>query len=302
MYSLNLMWKGKDMHIITILRYYLGLTQMTLAERSGVSFADLNEIENGQVYGTIAKFSRVADYLHVPVHTIVTNDFLGVPDAFFCAMHRTAYLPPAKSKNAVLGRQGEDAAFEIEKQRLAPVNATLSQLVIPCYKLHATRGYDIISYQSDGTPVFIEVKTTEKANPREFQLTKYEFETAKKLTEAGYEYWIYIFSNGNNGDMHLEKVPFKRLLDESRIEPVRYHCDIRPRAESENGILYFRRKKGISQIEAANIMDIPAPSLCAYENGDKQCPVTAYEKIAKFYGVKIDDLLVEYPTKQCCRH
>ena len=45
-------------------------------------------------------------------------------------------------------------------------------------------------------------------------------------------------------------------------------------------------------------MDIPAPSLCAYENGEKQCPVTAYQKLSKFYGVKIDDLLEEYPTKQ----
>ena len=285
------------MHIVTILRYYLGLTQMKLAEQAGLSFADLNEIENRQVYGTIAKFRRLANYLHVPVHAIVNNDILGVPEAFFRVMQPVAYLPPAKSKNAVLGREGEDMAFELEKNRLEPVNPTLSKLVIPCYKLHATRGYDIISYQDDGTPIFIEVKTTEKTDPGEFQLTKYEFEMATKLTEAGYEYWVYIFSSGNDGELHLEKMLFQSLLDESRIEPVRYQCNIRPRAESENGILYFRRKKGISQIEAANIMDIPTPSLCAYENGDRQCPVTVYQKLAKFYGVKIDDLLEDYPTK-----
>ena len=288
-----------NMHVITILRYYLGLSQVALANQSGASFADLNEIENGKVYGMITKFRKLAEYLHIPVHTIVTNDLLGVPDAFFQAMHPAAYLPPAKSKTAMLGRVGEDKAFEIEKQRLAAVNATLSKLVIPCYKLHATHGYDIISYHDDGTPVFIEVKTTNKTNPGEFQMTKYETETATKLTEAGYEYWIYVFSNGIDGNMQLEKVPFKRLLDERRIEPVRYQCNIRPHPETENGILYFRRKMGISQIEAANIMDIPAPSLCAYENGDKQCPVTAYEKMAKFYGVTIDDLLKDYPAQHC---
>ena len=200
------------MHIVTILRYYLGLTQMKLAEQAGVSFADLNEIENGQVYGTIAKFRRLADYLHIPVHTVVTNDILGVPEMFFQEMPGAPYLPPAKSKNAVLGREGEDAAFEMEKSRLVPVNPTLAKLVIPCYKLHATRGYDIISYQEDGTPVFIEVKTTEKDNPGEFQLTKYEFETATKLTKAGYEYWIYLFSPGKGDAMHLETVPFQKLL------------------------------------------------------------------------------------------
>ena len=133
----------------------------------------------------------------------------------------------------MLGRVGEDKAFEIEQQRLAAVNATLSKLVIPCYKLHATHGYDIISYHDDGTPVFIEVKTTNKTNPGEFQLTKYETETATKLTEAGYEYWIYVFSNGIDGNMQLEKVPFKRLLNERRIEPVRYQCNIRPHPETK---------------------------------------------------------------------
>ena len=176
-----------------------------MAEQAGVSYADVNEIENGQVYGSIAKFRRLANCLYVPVHTIVTNDILGVPDSFFREMKPAAYLPPAKSKNAALGREGEDTALEMEKCRLEPANPMLSKLVIPCYKLHATRGYDIISYKSDGTPVFIEVKTTEKTNPGEFQLTRYELETATKMTEAGYEYWIYVFSKENGGDLRLEK-------------------------------------------------------------------------------------------------
>ena len=172
------------MHIITILRYYLGLTQMKLAEQAGVPFADLNEIENGQVYGSIAKFRRLANCLHIPVHTIVTNDILGVPDSFFREVEPATYLPPAKSKNAALGREGEDTALEMEKRRLENENPMISKLVIPCYKLHATRGYDIISYKSDGTPVFIEVKTTEKTNPGESQLTKYELETATKTAKS----------------------------------------------------------------------------------------------------------------------
>lgn len=41
------------MHIVTILRYYLGLSQSELAERSGVSYADVNEIENKPNSGLI---------------------------------------------------------------------------------------------------------------------------------------------------------------------------------------------------------------------------------------------------------
>ena len=288
------------MHIVTIIRYYLGLTQVELAKRAGISFADLNEIEQGQVYGTISKFRKLAEYLHVPVHTVVTNDILSVPEKFFKKMRPAEYQPPAKSKNGTLGREGEDAAFILEKNRIASVNPLLSKLIIPCYKLHAARGgYDIISYKNDGTPIFIEVKTSEKGSAGEFQLTKYEFETAKKLTESGYEYWIYYFSNWNSESGELKKVSFRELIGEERIEPVRYQCNIRPQKESETGILHFRKQKGVSQIDAANIMEIPVSSLCAYESGDKRCPVTAYEKMSRFYGVKIDDLLKEYPTKTC---
>ena len=285
------------MHIVTILRYYLGLTQTELAKQTGVSFADVNEIENGKVYGTITKFQKLANYFHVPVHVIATNAVGDIPERFFAEMPPAEYLPPAKSKNAVLGREGEDAVFAMEQNRLRSVNPALSKLVIPCYKLHASRGYDIISYKENGFPLFIEVKTSEKENAGAFQLTKREYETAKKLTEAGYEYWIYYFSCWNSEHRHLEKVSFRDLDRENRIEPVRYQCDIRPLREFENGILHFRKQKDISQYDAAKIMDIPISSLCAYENGDKQCPVTAYVKMSQFYGVKIDDLLQEYPAR-----
>ena len=33
------------MHVVTILRYYLGLTQSELAARSSVGYVDVNEIE-----------------------------------------------------------------------------------------------------------------------------------------------------------------------------------------------------------------------------------------------------------------
>jgi len=57
---------------------------------------------------------------------------------------------------------------------------------------------------------------------------------------------------------------------------------------------------GISQIEAANMLEIPASCLCKYETGENQCPVAAYEKMSKLYQVTIDELLEEYPVKNCC--
>lgn len=284
------------MHVLTILRYYLGFTQMDLAEKSGVSYADINEIENKPAYGQIGKYDKLAKYLKVPVHALVMNDVLSIPETFFNTAKRAPYTPPTKSKTGLLGRQGEDAVFLQEQKRLQQVNKRLENLVIPCYKLREHRGYDILSYKDDGTPIFIEVKTREKEGVSNIQLTKYEYDTAKKLTSQGYDYWLYILSGCNTENQTLEKIKIRELIDRNRISPVRYICDFKERKETENGILHFRKQMGISQIEAANMMEIPASCLCKYETGESQCPVTAYQKLSKLYNVTIDDLMREFPA------
>lgn len=286
------------MHVVTILRYYLGLTQSELAERSGVSYADVNEIENKPNNGMIEKYCKLAECLKVPVHTIVMNDILSVPETFFQQKSKVNYTCPPKTKNGRLGRLGEESVFRQEQERLMKCNPVLARLVVPKYKIRGSRGYDIVSFKEDGTPFYIEVKTGEVGNNSP-QLTGYEFQTANKLTNLGYEYWIYHCSDWDSKDQRYEKHLFRTLRDENRIEPVRYICDFRPSRSEENGILHFRKQMGISQQEAANLLEIPASCLCKYETGENQCPVTAYEKISNLYQVTIDELLGEYPVKNC---
>lgn len=284
------------MHVVTILRYYLGLTQMELAEKSGVSYADVNEIENKPNNGMIEKYRKLAECLHVPVHTIVMNDILSVSEAFFQQKSIAKYTNPPKNKNGRLGRLGEELVFHQEQERLAQINPVLARLVVPKYKIRGSRGYDIISFKEDGTPFFVEVKTGEVGNNSP-QLTGCEFEMASKLTKLGHEYWIYHCSGWGTKGQTLEKHLFRTLCDENRSEATRYICDFRPIKNVENGILHFRKKMGISQIEAANMLEIPASCLCKYETGENQCPVTAYEKMSNLYQVTIDELLGEYPVK-----
>lgn len=282
------------MHIVTILRYYLGLTQSELAEKAGIAYADLNEIETKPNYGTINKYQKLAQFLHIPVHTVVTNDILGVPESFFDEMPAAKYKEPAKSKTGILGRQGEDFAFQLEKDRLNYENPKLSKLVLPRYKLRSFYGYDILSYKENGTPFFIEVKTS-KSNSNSVHLTKFEYDTAKKWTARGYDYWIYSYSNWGTQEQRFEQILFRNLQRAKQIEPERYICSLKERKSTENGILHFRKQMGISQIEAANLLEIPVSSLCKYETGENQCPVTVYQKLARLYQTTIDFLLEDYP-------
>lgn len=283
------------MHVVTILRYYLGLSQSELAERSGVSYADVNEIENKPNNGLIEKYRKLAQCLQVPVHTVVMNDILSVPETFFRQKSEAKYTSPPKTKNSRLGRLGEERVFQQEQKRLEQINPVLARLVVPKYKIRGSRGYDIVSFKEDGTPFYIEVKTGEVGNNSP-QLTGCEYQTANKLTNLGYEYWIYHCSQWGAQNQTFEKHLFRTLRDENRIEPTRYICDFRPSRDMENGILHFRKQMGISQIEAANMLEIPASCLCKYETGENQCPVTVYEKLSNLYQVTIDELLQEYPN------
>ena len=234
----------------------------------------------------------------MPVHTIVMNDVLGVPETFFGQKRKIKYTNPQKTQNGRLGRLEEESVFRQEQERLNQINPTLARLIVPQYKIRGSRGYDIISFKEDGTPFFIEVKTVAAANNNP-QLTKCEYEMAKKLTNQGYEYWIYFHSRWGTENMTVEKYLFQSLQKEKRIELARYICDFKPRRSVENGILHYRRQMGISQIEAANLLDIPASCLCKYETGENQCPVTTYQKMSKLYQVTIDELLGEYTVKNC---
>lgn len=87
------------MHLIQIVRNYLGLTQQELAQRVGITQADLCEMEIKPPYGRIDKYQRLSNYLGIPVHALVTNDCTLVPLSFFdkhSHMHRTPkYRPEA---------------------------------------------------------------------------------------------------------------------------------------------------------------------------------------------------------------
>ena len=116
------------MHVVTILRYYLGLSQMELADKSGVSYADVNEIENKPNNGMIEKYCKLAECLHVPVHTIVMNDVLSVPEMFFQQKSKAKDTNSPKTKNSRLGRLGEEWVFQQEQERLAQINPVLAQM------------------------------------------------------------------------------------------------------------------------------------------------------------------------------
>ena len=195
-----------------------------------------------------------------------------------------------------LGRQGEELVLQMETMKLQNISPNLSKLVLPYYKMKGSHpGFDILSFNENGTPVCIEVKTSEQDDSIGFQLTKNEHDAARKLIDKGYTYLIYHFSFWGTPKAKLTIYNFAQMMSEDRITPAKYVCNIKQKPEHVSGIVYYREKMGISQNELAAITSIPATSLCKYEQG-QTISVNACVKLSKYLDVSIDDLLKEYPT------
>ena len=91
------------MHTLRILLDYLGMTQAELSQHTGVMHRDLGDMIHKAPFGQITKYQKVADFLGVPVHSIVFNDLSCIPLSFFEKRVPKDYLQPANTKAALLG-------------------------------------------------------------------------------------------------------------------------------------------------------------------------------------------------------
>lgn len=281
------------MHIIQIVRNYLGFTQTQLAQAAGLSQADICEMETKEPFGRVDKYQRLSDYLGIPIHALVTNDCTMIPLSFFCKHAHAPYSEQAYNGNMRIGRGGEDAVFEMEKQRLNEVNPSLAKLVLPCYKMRVRSGYDLLSFHEDGRPIYIEVKTTTDSKP-EFTLTRPEYEKACKAVEDGETYCIFRYTNWGAATQELKVYDFAQFRQNYKIAPSTYLCSMVEKATEVSGITRYREAMGMTMKELADYLGVAVPMLWRYETGEAGCPVQTLRRMSAAMGATIDELLNKY--------
>jgi hypothetical protein len=102
------------------------------------------------------------------------------------------------ARNRQLGRQGEEWALELEKRRLHDVDKRrdLSRRVEWVAQTRGDGlGYDIASYNRDGSPRLIEVKTTGLGKHFPFYVTANELDVSREQAAAYQLYRVFDFSS-----------------------------------------------------------------------------------------------------------
>lgn len=286
------------MHMLTILRMYLGRTQVSLAKDARITQPDLSEMEMLEPYGRLDKYRRVAKVLGVPIDPILKNDISGIPLSFFEKNPPRPYLPVPKKGALVIGRQGEDFIFEREKKRLEKILPSHAKLVLPLYKMKSQRiGYDILSFDDDGTPVYLEVKTSCEPSGK-FVMTKNELEMAQKLTDEGEQYKLVCINSWGSAEPQVKDIPYGDFLISHNITAHRYCCmPKRERNAPMTGLAYYRRLHKLKESELAEALEIPEYKYSLYETGDREPPVKVILRLSELLDAAVDDLLRTYPTE-----
>jgi transcriptional regulator with XRE-family HTH domain len=284
------------MHLLTITRAYLGLSQTALAKAAGITQADLSEMENKEPYGQISKYRRLSDYLAIPVDTILRNDYRTFPESFFAKHPAPQYLPAPKSPEQLLGRQGEEFILRRERERVGKNYPALAKLILPYFKMRdISPGYDILTFDDKAEPYYLEVKTS-LHDSGGFRLTNHELDVAGKLTAADEQYVICYISKWGTSEQIEQDITFSELQKSHRILPCYYFCKPtpKPKAEKISGLAYYRRLRGLRQADVSQALGIPQCDWSLYETGQRKPSVGIYLKAGELLDTTVDQLLEKY--------
>lgn len=134
----------------------------------------------------------------------------------------TPYKPDYDSINqrrSLIGETGERKVMQYEKDRLK--NSQYSESIEHVSKDNDGAGYDIMSFEENGDPRYIEVKTTTSINNVDFYLTRNELETMEKHEN----YWVYVVTGIYQDEPVIS--PFeKSKLKELELVPVLFKAAI----------------------------------------------------------------------------
>lgn len=129
------------------------------------------------------------------------------------------------ARNKVLGESGEEYVVALEERRLKALGLTekVGPVIWVARKQGDGLGYDIRSFDDDGTEIFIEVKTTRGDIHAPFFLSERERVVAVR---KGEQYRLYrVFAFGREPKIYVIRGPLETELD---LKPTAYRVTVRP--------------------------------------------------------------------------
>ncbi len=129
------------------------------------------------------------------------------------------------NRNSELGRKGEEAVVKYEKDFLkAHRRFDLAKKVYRTSEINGNaERFDVLSYELDGTPKYIEVKTTKGSATNKFHISESEVNFSHQYADRYYLYRVY---NLNPKTMFAEFIIMHGPINRENLTPTNYTCEI----------------------------------------------------------------------------
>lgn len=212
---------------VTVARYlrnHRGLSREAVANALGLSSLTLLNAEHGG-QTRLDSLRKLAKYYRVSLDCLARNDLAAAASQLYSpAIHggRVKSLLREKQKTFdEIGDRGERLVIERERARLKKtpfalaVNGNVSEDV--------TAGFDVLSFDEYGRPIYIEAKTTVGGEDTPFYMSRRELEFARACRENGDNYQLHrLFDLDEADHCGTQILSAEELLHEYEFIPVSY--------------------------------------------------------------------------------
>ena len=185
-----------------------------------------NVLQRRKTMGDIA-WDRDGKYMIQTADLVILED--GVKPVTKDATQRSFFLSEEGFRRIldareVIGSLGEEWVVDHEIRNLRDAGRNdLAEKVRRISIVNVGAGYDVLSFEADGTEKYIEVKTS-VLTTNVFQITANEIETAKKY---GNHFWLYFITEiRGNPELVVIQNPVRHIGSTISLTPMTYRAEI----------------------------------------------------------------------------
>lgn len=210
--------------VVRLLRHQMGLSMEAVAQAIGTRYLTILNIEHGKdvSYGTA---KALASFLGISLDCLIRNDIsaassrLAKPSVTL-EVQKQGLRDRLRSRE-IVGDCGEQEVVQLERRRLA--GTPYAEAVSAFPSTDTAAGYDVQSFQRNGCPLFIEVKSTSSPNANDaFFITQSELDFMRRCMELGANYQIHRVSNLGSNCCSVQIISPQDFYQDYVLTPVTY--------------------------------------------------------------------------------
>lgn len=215
----------KNHSALLYLRTANGMSQRELAAKVGLKPMDISRFEHGRRGLALPKAMALAQCFGVSCTSLLYNNF----NEIFSRMKQPIQTNVAarerqqrrQAERSKVGYEGEDWVYQLELDKLA--GTSYAYAVNPNYAGEERAGFDILSFDTNGEWIYIEVKTSKGGMDEPFYMSAAEFLFLETCLRDGVRYELHRVSFVND-PAKRERVIYsaKDVLEKFDREPNNY--------------------------------------------------------------------------------